>query len=316
LNRYSPEIETLVSETDLSDSLLEYLLGQEDATLPLRRAANKVRLRNKGAYVKRRALIEISNDCLNNCLYCGIRAANKTLPRYCLATGDIIDAAHNAYRKGLRTFVLQGGENPGLTDDMVTETIRQLKKQMPDAAVTLSLGERPAETYDMWRKAGADRYLLRHETFNAAHYRSLHPANMSRENRLRCLRDLADAGYRVGTGFLVGSPGQNTKHIVEDLRFIKQFGPGMIGIGPFVPAGGTPFAKANAGSISLTLRCISILRLMNPTADIPSTTALHTLGGLPARLHSLLGGANVTMPNFTPHDKVSLYTLYDNKSLL
>lgn len=303
-------IDKLGSTSDLSDRQLEALLLDSDATACLQAAADVVRRCSKGPQVKRRALIEITNDCLNNCLYCGIRAANRNLRRYCLSADEIIAAARPAYAQGFRTFVLQGGENPMLTDSMVTRVIRLLKSEMPDAAITLSLGERHFDVYKMWREAGADRYLLRHETYNPQHYRSLHPAAMSRDNRLRCLDDLAALGYRVGTGFLVGSPGQQTSHIIEDLRFIQRFRPGMIGIGPFVPADNTPFADRPAGDIGLTLRCVAILRLMNPGADIPATTALAALGGDQAWQSALCGGANVIMPKFTPPEAKELYHLY------
>lgn len=315
MNDFKDEIEA-VAGGEADDSLLRLLLVSGSAERFLLRAANRVRLLGKGAYVKRRALIEITNDCLNNCLYCGIRAANRELPRYCLDKERILDAAAVAYGRGLRTFVLQGGENPALTDSFVTETVVELKRRFPDAAVTLSLGERPTEVYRLWREAGADRYLLRHETINADHYKQLHPRDMSRQNRLRCLDDLKSLGYRTGTGFLVGSPFQTVENLIEDLRFISGFRPGMIGIGPFIPADNTPFASYPPGSARLTLRCIALLRLMNPDADIPATTALGSLGGEKLRMKALLGGANVIMPNFTPLQEFRLYTLYNNKSRL
>lgn len=303
-------VRLLEQSGDAPDDVILSILADPAATLPLRAAANRVRLAHKGPRVKRRALIEITNDCLNNCFYCGIRAANRAVRRYCLSPEQIIAAAENAYARGYRTFVLQGGENPALTDTMVTHVLTELKSRMPDAAVTLSLGERRRQVYEIWREAGAERYLLRHETYDASHYRSLHPRGMSRQNRLRCLGYLAELGYRVGTGFLVGSPGQTPGNILRDLRFIASFKPGMIGIGPFVPAAGTPFADRPPGDVGLTLRCVSVLRLMNPDADIPATTALGTLGGRGVTLKALLGGANVIMPKFTPDSCRELYKLY------
>lgn len=297
-------------------SHLKQLLLSDDCERSLLREANRVRLKTKGPLVKRRGLIEITNCCLNNCLYCGIRNANRDISRYCLDKERIMACAAKVYSSGIRTFVLQGGENPALTDNLVTEVVAELKSRYPDAAVTLSLGERDREVYRQWRQAGADRYLLRHETINPQHYGRLHPTDMSLENRIRCLQDLKDLGYRTGTGFLVGSPFQTVDNIVEDLMFIKEFKPGMIGIGPFIPAENTPFANYPAGDIRLTLRCIALLRLMNPEADIPATTALGTLGGETARMKALLSGGNVIMPNFTPGEEFKLYTLYNNKARL
>lgn len=310
LQSRNSHIDLLLTTADAPDPVIGGLLSDPDATEELSAAAHQVRIARKGSHTKQRGLIEITNRCLNNCLYCGIRAANRTLERYTLSHNEIVAAAKYAYSQGMRTFVLQGGENPAVTDTMVTDVVRELKRTMPDAAVTLSLGERPYDIYRTWREAGADRYLLRHETYNPAHYRSLHPAAMNRENRLRCLDDLTALGYRVGTGFLVGSPGQQLSHIIEDLRFIQLLNPGMIGIGPFIPAANTPFADHKAGDVGLTLRCVAILRLMNPDADIPATTALATLGGPDAQQKALCGGANVVMPKFTPPDARELYHLY------
>lgn len=310
LQSRNSHIDLLLTTADAPDPVIAGLLSDPDATEELSAAAHQVRIARKGSHTKQRGLIEITNRCLNNCLYCGIRAANRTLERYTLSHNEIVAAAKYAYSQGMRTFVLQGGENPAVTDTMVTDVVRELKRTMPDAAVTLSLGERPYDIYRTWREAGADRYLLRHETYNPAHYRSLHPAAMNRENRLRCLDDLTALGYRVGTGFLVGSPGQQLSHIIEDLRFIQLLNPGMIGIGPFIPAANTPFADHKAGDVGLTLRCVAILRLMNPDADIPATTALATLGGPDAQQKALFGGANVVMPKFTPPEARELYHLY------
>lgn len=259
-----------------------------------------------------RGLIEFTNYCRNDCLYCGIRRSNRELERYRLSSEDILMCTDEGYRLGFRTFVLQGGEDPHFTDEEICDIVKGIKKQHPDCAVTLSIGEKTREQYLMYYQAGADRYLLRHETANEEHYRMLHPESLSLANRKRCLRDLKDIGYQVGTGFMVQSPYQRPEHLAEDLLFIKELEPHMIGIGPFVPHHATPFADFPAGTLEMTTFLISLLRLLVPEALIPATTALGTIDPM-GREKGVLAGANVVMPNLSPQEVREKYMLYDNK---
>lgn len=259
-----------------------------------------------------RGLIEFTNYCKNDCIYCGIRRSNLELERYRLSREDILMCTDEGYRLGFRTFVLQGGEDPQFSDEEICEIVRDIKKQHPDCAVTLSIGEKTREQYAMYHEAGADRYLLRHETANEEHYRKLHPASLSLANRKRCLWDLKEIGYQVGTGFMVQSPYQQPEHLAEDLLFIKELEPHMIGIGPFVPHHATPFAEFHPGTLELTVFLISLLRLLMPEALIPATTALGTIDPM-GREKGVLAGANVVMPNLSPQDVREKYMLYDNK---
>ena len=260
-----------------------------------------------------RGLIEISNRCRNNCLYCGIRKSNTMVSRYALSRETILSCCREGYALGFRTFVLQGGEDVSQTDDWVEGTVSAIRQEFPDCAITLSLGEKTKEAYQCFYDAGANRYLLRHETFNEAHYQSIHPSEMSRDHRLQCLAWLKEIGYQTGTGIMVGSPGQGIDHLVEDLLFIERFQPEMIGIGPFIPHADTPFTQETAGSIEQTLKLISIFRLMHPSALIPATTALASLS-TDGRERGILAGANVVMPNLSPSDVREKYTLYNKKA--
>ena len=260
-----------------------------------------------------RGLIEISNRCRNNCLYCGIRKSNTMVSRYSLSQETILSCCREGYALGFRTFVLQGGEDVSQTDGWVEKTVSAIRREFPDCAITLSLGEKSKEAYQRFYDAGANRYLLRHETFNEAHYGKLHPSEMSRKHRLQCLEWLKEIGYQTGTGIMVGSPGQTVEHLVEDLLFIERFQPEMIGIGPFIPHADTPFAHEAAGSIDLTLKLIAVFRLMHPSALIPSTTALATLSP-DGRERGILAGANVVMPNLSPSSVREKYTLYNHKA--
>ena len=306
-------VDRLYRTRDASDADLKFLIGLEDPSL-LREAAVSRRLEWYGRKVFIRGLIEFTNHCRNNCLYCGIRAGNALLERYRLAPEVILDLVREGYPLGFRTFVLQGGEDFGYTDEDICSIVSSIKREYPDCAVTLSIGEKDRESYQAYFDAGADRYLLRHETASQEHYSSLHPANMSLENRKRCLKDLKQIGYQVGSGFMVGSPGQTPDNLVEDLRFLQELQPDMIGIGPFIPAANTPFASEKAGSKAVTLNLISILRLMFPYALIPSTTSLSTIDSKGYE-YGLEAGANVIMPDLTPPDKSRLYSLYDNKPM-
>ncbi len=260
-----------------------------------------------------RGLIEISSFCKNDCRYCGIRRSNKNAERVRLSDGEILSCCAEGYRLGFRTFVMQGGEDPFFTDERLVPLIREIKKRWPDCAVTLSLGERERESYIRLKEAGADRYLLRHETADLAHYRLLHPAEMSFENRMRCLDTLKELGYQTGCGFMVGSPGQTAAHLSKDLAFIEKFQPAMCGIGPFIPHRDTEYAADPAGSVSLTLFLLSVIRLIHPAILLPATTALGTLDP-EGREKGILCGANVIMPNLSPASVRRSYSLYDGKT--
>ncbi len=294
--------------------LLSPSLSKNERDIISERARNVTRIRF-GNKVRIRGLLELTNICRNDCLYCGLRKSNKNLDRYTLTLDQIMIGCKRAYESGFRTFVLQGGENPALGRDKIVKIVNELSLHFPEAAITLSLGEWDDESLKAFRKAGASRYLLRHETFNATHYARLHPSSMSRDNRLRCIHTLKRLGYQTGTGIMVGSPFQTIDNIIEDLDFLYNLQPEMIGIGPFIPNSQTPFAEFNHGSIELTIRLISLLRLMFPYANIPATTALATLRN-DARKEALNSGANVVMPNITPSEFRGAYLLYDNKAFM
>lgn len=259
-----------------------------------------------------RGLIEFTNYCKNDCYYCGIRRSNKKVERYRLSPVEIMDCCDNGYSLGFRTFVLQGGEDLSYTDDDITEIVRSIKKGYPDCAVTLSIGEKSYESYLKYFEAGTDRYLLRHETANPQHYSKLHPKSQTDTSRKQCYQYLKEIGYQVGTGFMVGSPFQTVKNIVEDLLFIKEMNPQMVGIGPYIPQHDTPFADQTPGSLELTLFLIGTLRLLLPNSLIPATTALGTIDPT-GREKGILAGANVVMPNLSPVSVRKKYSLYDNK---
>ncbi len=259
-----------------------------------------------------RGLIEFTNHCKNDCYYCGIRRNNFCAQRYRLSKDEIISCTDEGYRLGFRTFVLQGGEDVFYDDDKICDIISEIKKNHSDCAVTLSIGEKSYASYKMYFDAGADRYLLRHETADREHYGKLHPAELSFENRIRCLYDLKEIGYQVGCGFMTGSPYQTTDTIYKDIRFICELKPHMLGIGPFIPHHDTPFADKSAGTAVITLRLIAIMRLLRPCMLIPATTALSTIDEEGAE-KGILAGANVVMPNLSPKDVRGKYTLYDNK---
>ena len=260
-----------------------------------------------------RGLIEVSSFCGNDCLYCGLRRSNRAAARYRLSPEVILACCEQGYELGFRTFVLQGGEDATLTDAVVCDVVAAIKSAYPDCAVTLSLGERDRASYQALFDAGADRYLLRHETADAAHYARLHPAELTLEHRLACLRDLAEIGYQVGCGFMVGSPGQTPATLAADLKLVEGLRPAMCGIGPFIPHHATPFAAEPAGSVGLTCYLLSLLRLIEPALLLPATTALGTLDGH-GHERGMLAGANVVMPNLSPTDVREKYELYDNKA--
>ena len=309
-------IDQLYKERNLDSNALCQLIALADDSQQELYLFEKARQKKEEVYQDKiyiRGLIELSNYCKNNCLYCGIRAANTAIERYRLSKEQILDCTRYGHELGFRTFVLQGGEDPAYSDQYICDIVRQIKEEHPDCAVTLSIGEKSYESYKAYKDAGADRYLLRHETATEEHYRLLHPEKMSFENRQRCLEDLKSLGYQVGSGFMVGSPFQTIEHIVADLRYLQQLEPDMIGIGPFIPHHQTPFADKEQGNLHLTLRLIAILRLMFPNALLPSTTALGSIHPQ-GRKMGLRCGANVVMPNLSPLDVRNLYKIYDNKA--
>ena len=307
--------EEKISNLNMADpaNLRELLLtSDQNLREALLAAARATALKQFGNKIFIRGLIEFTNYCKNDCYYCGIRCSNVSAERYRLTKEQILSCCRTGYQLGFRTFVLQGGEDPFFTDSLMVDIIASIKKAHPDSAITLSIGEKSYESYKAMFDAGADRYLLRHETADAGHYALLHPARLSLANRLECLKMLSKIGYQVGTGFMVGSPFQTIENIIEDLLFIKEFKPHMIGIGPFIPHHDTPFHDKKAGTLEQTLRLIAILRLMLPKALIPATTALGTIAP-DGREQGILAGANVVMPNLSPIEVRENYTLYDNK---
>jgi len=308
----------LIDKLDRTHALTEeeylFLLDNrtDDMAEELARRAVAVRKRIYGNTVFIRGLIEISNICKNDCLYCGIRRSNRNCERYRLLPEEILDCAKHGYRLGFRTFVLQGGEDPFFTDDVLCPLITQIKEACPGSAVTISMGERGEDSFRRLRAAGADRYLLRHETADEVHYGKLHPPEMSFRNRMECLQALRRAGYQVGAGFMVGSPFQTNRELAKDLLFIGEFHPEMCGIGPFVPHRETPFADCPPGTLELTCFLLSLIRLIRPPVLLPATTALGTIAP-DGREKGILSGANVVMPNLSPGSVRKQYELYDGK---
>lgn len=274
--------------------------------------AQRIRKEIYGTAVFVRGLIEFTNICKNDCLYCGIRRSNHECDRYRLTREQILECCSIGYELGFRTFVLQGGEDGYFTDEVLCPLIAEIRRTYPDCAITLSLGERSYESYHRLFEAGADRYLLRHETADKEHYEKLHPSEMSFDHRMQCLQDLKQIGYQVGCGFMVGSPYQTPQTLATDLKFIEQFAPDMCGIGPFIPHKDTPFCTQTAGTLEETLWLLSLIRLIHPYILLPSTTALGTIHPL-GREKGILAGANVVMPNLSPVSVRKKYALYDNK---
>ncbi len=274
--------------------------------------ARRIREQHYGNTVYLRGLIEFTNYCKNDCFYCGIRRSNRHASRYRLTKEQIFSCCEEGYRLGFRTFVLQGGEDGYYSDEMLVDIIRAIKDGYPDCALTLSVGERSYESYKAFFDAGADRYLLRHETADGKHYSKLHPPALSLDVRKRCLWDLKKIGFQVGSGFMVGSPGQTTENLADDLLFLHELQPQMVGIGPFIAHRDTPFAGEKSGSAELTLFLLALIRLMLPAVLLPATTALGTIDPR-GREKGLLAGANVVMPNLSPVEVRDKYLLYDNK---
>lgn len=288
------------------------LLRSPESTRLLKDVAQRERQRVYQNRVFVRGLLEISNHCKNNCLYCGLRAENSAVCRFRLKEEEILSCCKEGYGLGLRTFVLQGGEDAHFTDKRLTELIKAIKASCPGAAVTLSLGERSRESYAALKKAGADRYLLRHETANEEHYARLHPKEMSAKTRMKALQTLKELDFQVGAGFMVGSPYQTTRNLAEDLHFVSVFRPQMCGIGPFLPQKDTPFGTEPAGDVDLTLYLLSILRIIDPALLLPATTALATANEK-GHVRGILHGANVIMPNLSPLHARENYRIYDGK---
>ena len=285
-----------------SVELSDYLFAQ----------ARKVRHQYYEKEIYVRGLIEFTNYCKNDCFYCGIRKSNANTTRYRLTKEDILTCCKSGYKLGFRTFVLQGGEDGYFTDARLCDIVSSLKSSYPDCAITLSVGEKSYDSYKALFEAGADRYLLRHETFDSVHYKKLHPSSLTAENRQQCLWNLKEIGYQVGTGFMIGSPYQTSENLVDDLLFIKSLNPQMIGIGPFISHHDTPFKDQTSGSLELTLFMLGLLRLMLPKVLLPATTALGTISPNGREL-GILAGANVIMPNLSPINLRKNYLLYDNK---
>lgn len=310
--------------TDLIDKLeRSHCLSKEEWTALIRdrtpyssnylfEKACEIRHSHYGHDVYVRGLIEFTNYCKNDCYYCGIRKSNRKANRYRLSKAQMLECCRNGHALGFRTFVLQGGEDGHYTQPMLEDIVSSIKEGFPDCAITLSIGERSRESYQRLFDAGADRYLLRHETYDDEHYQKLHPKGLSAAHRQQCLWDLKEIGYEVGTGFMVGSPYQTPENLADDMLFLKELNPQMVGIGPFIPHHETPFADSPAGTMELTLFMLGLLRLMLPKTLLPSTTALGTISP-DGREKGILAGANVVMPNLSPREVRKDYLLYDNK---
>lgn len=308
-------IDKLQKTHTLSKEEYVYLIENRNTDILkyLYKKADEVKRSIYGKDVYIRGLIEISNFCKNDCFYCGIRNSNKNISRYRLTKSDILPCCSEGYKLGFRTFVLQGGEDDFFTDDILCDIIESIKENHPDCAVTLSLGEREKASYRRLYLSGADRYLLRHETAQDCHYRRLHPPILSLEKRKECLYNLKEIGYQVGTGFMVGSPFQTAENLASDMLFLNELSPHMVGIGPFIPHKDTPFKEFSSGTAELTIFMLALIRLALPNALIPATTALATIDEK-GRERALKAGANVIMPNLSPKNIRSLYSLYNGKA--
>jgi biotin synthase len=298
----------------LDDKRILHFIRTDDPgeTETLFAAAREARAKHYGDAVYFRGLIEFSNYCKNDCFYCGIRKSNAKIERYRLTQEQILDCCRTGDGLGFKTFVLQSGEDPWFSDERMAEIVRAIREEFPEHAITLSLGERSRESYELLFKTGANRYLLRHETADERHYNRLHPNGMSLSARKQCLYDLKEIGFQVGAGFMVGSPFQTPENLLDDLRFLRELRPHMVGIGPFIPHADTPFGQHPQGSLELTLKMVALTRLILPDALLPATTALGTIAE-DGREQALMAGANVVMPNLSPVGVRKKYALYDNK---
>lgn len=306
-------IDKLYETNNASREELEFLLEnlKEESKKYLIEKSNLTRLKSYGDKVYLRGLIEFTNYCVRNCTYCGIRALNKDAERYRLTIDEILECAELGDRLGYKTYVLQGGEDPYFTDDVMVEIISKIKERFPENAITISLGERSYESYEKMFKAGADRYLIRHETATKELYEKLHPG-ASFENRRKCLENLKEIGYQIGSGFMIGLPGQKFSDLVNDLLYVKELNPHMVGIGPFISHKDTPLKNEKNGTLEDTITLIAVLRLLLPNALIPATTSLGTINPL-GREMGIKAGANVVMPNLSPTSVRKKYSLYDGK---
>ncbi len=303
------------TKSELSELIDTFKSGGEAASELYERARTKaesLRDEHYGRRVFLRGLIEFTSYCKNNCYYCGLRRENKNAERYRLTEEQILECCDYGASLGFNTFVLQGGEDGHFTDEKLVRIVSSIKAAHPAAAVTLSVGERSYESYKVLREAGADRFLLRHESATDGHYAMLHPESLTLENRKRCLYDLKSLGYQVGAGFMVGSPYQNSENLAADLLFLRELQPQMVGIGPFIPHCDTPFRDFAAGGLELTLFMLALTRILLPKVLLPATTALGTIAP-DGRERGILAGANVVMPNLSPIEVRKKYLLYNDK---
>lgn len=296
----------------LAETIRFFFEADDQTVEELRAWAGKARDKMYGKRVFFRALIEFSSWCKNDCYYCGLQRSNQNAVRYRLSDDEIISCCRTAYERGIRTFVLQSGEDPYYSDFRLCRLITEIKEQFPDSAVTLSVGERSPDSYQRLFDAGADRYLLRHESANEDHYRKLHPPTQRLCDRKRCLFHLKEIGYEVGTGFMVDSPDQTNETLADDFIFLRELKPDMIGIGPFIPHHDTRFAGYEFPSAKRTLILLSLIRVMLPGVLLPATTALAAADDRGFE-KGLMAGANVLMPNASPLKRRDAYALYDHK---
>ncbi|KDR96695.1 iron-only hydrogenase maturation protein HydE [Peptoclostridium litorale DSM 5388] len=306
-------LDKLYIENDLSERELALLLQNMDSESEkqLFEYSSMLKTKHYGKSVYMRGLIEFTNFCKQDCLYCGIRRSNSNAERYRLSKEEILRCCEEGHVLGYRTFVLQGGEDSHYDDSKIIDLIKLIKSNFPDSAVTLSIGEKSFESYKSYYDAGADRYLLRHETASKRLYEQLHPG-MSFENRINCLKNLKKIGFQTGAGFMVGLPGQTNEDLAKDLVFLKEVKPEMVGIGPYIPHPNTPIGKNSGGSLEKTLIMLALARLLLPDVLLPSTTALGTIDPL-GREKALNAGANVVMPNLSPTNMRKKYELYADK---
>lgn len=307
-------IEKLESEHKLSVDEFTYILenATDDDREYIRSVAQEISKSKFGNKVYIRGIVEFSNICKNDCYYCGIRKSNNNFERYRLTKEQILDCCEAGYEYNYRTFVLQSGEDLYFNDEVMCDIVSSIRKRFPDCAITLSLGERSKVSYQRLYDAGANRYLLRHETASKELYEKLHPSYMSFENRIKCLYNLKEIGYQVGAGMMIGAPYQTMRNLAEDFVFLCEFKPHMAGMGPFIPHKDTEFRDKKAGTLGLTLLCLSLTRIMLPNVLLPATTALGSINPI-GREKGVLAGANVIMPNLSPTEVRKNYLLYDNK---
>lgn len=306
-------IDKLALESSCTNEELLYLLNNisDEEKKYLFEKADEVRRKNYDNKVYIRGLIEFTNYCKRDCVYCGIRRSNEKASRYRLTEDEILSCVEVGDELGYKTFVLQGGEDPYFTDERLEKIIREIKRKFPQNAITLSIGERSYESFKRLYDAGADRFLLRHETASKELYTKLHPG-ASYENRMKCIKDLKEIGYQVGAGFMVGLPGQTNEDLVKDLAFLRSLQPHMVGIGPFIPHADTPLGQFQGGTAEKTITMVALTRLLLPKALLPATTALGSIDKL-GREKGIKAGANVVMPNLSPNSVREKYALYNGK---